>query len=160
MPLSAHVTPRIVVPLLDDNNVAVRGLNLDDFTALMPEHFDSITKIADLYSRHQTSVFSGKGLSEFLIASAKDFPNLLSEVISIAADEPDARNVKLGIALQISVLSAILKLTVEEAGGMGNLFAQLRVLGANVVAAQAELQNGKPLFSNNSTGGGEKTSTS
>lgn len=159
MPLSAHVTPRIVVPLLDGNDVAVRGLNLDDLTALMPEHFEAVSKIAVLYGQHKQSVFSSKAFADFVISIARDFPNIIAEVISIASDEPEAKKVKLGSGLQISVLSAVLKLTVEEAGGLGNLFGQLQTLGQNVLAAQQELADAskKAPRSSGSTGGGART---
>lgn len=155
MALKDHVTPRMVVPLIGDNSVAVRGFNLDDFAALMPNHFEAVTKIAELYGQHKQSVFSGKAFSDFVLHCAKDFPGLVAEVISIAADEPDAKNVKLGTALQISILTAIVKLTVEEAGGLGNLFGQLRALGVNALLAQAELASQKPRPSNIFTGTGE-----
>lgn len=162
MALAQHQTPRIIVPLLGDNSVAVRGFNLDDFAALMPTHFDAVSKIALLYSEHKQSVFSGRAFSDFIIASAKDFPGLVSEVISVAADEPDARNVKLGMGLQIAVLTAIVKLTVEEAGGLGNLFGQLRVLGERFAAVRAELADAssKPAPSKSSTGNGANKSAS
>lgn len=160
MPLAAHVTPRIVVPLLNGNDVAVRGLNLDDFAALMPSHFEAISKIAALYAEQKQAVFSSKAIGEFIIASANGFPHLISEVISMAADEPDARKVKLGTTLQISVLTAIVKLTIEEAGGLGNLFGQLRALGERLRAVQAELADPGRFPFNNSTGNGENTSPS
>lgn len=154
MPLSAHQTPRMIVPLLNGNDVAVRGLNLDDFAALMPSHFEAISKIAALYAEHKQSVFSSKAIGEFIMSSAVTFPGLVSEVISIASDEPDARNVKLGTSLQITVLTAIVKLTVEEAGGLGNLFGQLRELGARLRAVQAELAVSPQHRSKPSTGNG------
>lgn len=159
MPLSAHSTPRIEVPLLGGNSVSVRGFNLDDFMALMPNHLEELSKVAALYAQHKNSVFSNKAFQEFILSIAGGFPGIISEVISIASDEPDTKNVRLSTGLQISVLSAIMKLTVEEAGGLGNLFAQLRVLGANVVAAQVELRanSQKQPISNASTGtGGNK----
>lgn len=160
MPLAAHVTPRIVVPLLGGNDVAVRGLNLDDFAALMPSHFEAISKIAALYAEQKQAVFSSKAIGEFIIASANGFPHLISEVISMAADEPDARGVKLGTTLQISVLTAIVKLTIEEAGGLGNLFGQLRALGERLRSVQAELADPVRFPFKNSTGNGESTSPS
>lgn len=156
MPLTAHQTPRMVVPLLGSNTVAVRGLNLDDFAALLPNHFEALSKIAALYAEHKQSVFSSKAIGDFIMSSAVTFPGLVSEVISIASDEgPEARDVKLGTSLQITVLTAIVKLTVEEAGGLGNLFGQLRELGVRLRAVQAELAVRPPHPSNNSTGSGE-----
>lgn len=159
MPLMAHKTPRIVVPLLDDNTVAVRGFNLDDFMLMIPNHFEELSKIAVLYAQQKEAVFSNTAIQSFIIAIAKDFPGIIMEVISIAADEPEAKDVKLSTGLQMTVLTAIMKLTIEEAGGLGNLFAQFRDLGANVAAAQAELRNAspRPPRSNSSFGGGAKT---
>lgn len=157
MPLMAHKAPRIEVPLIGDNTVSVRGLNLDDFMTIMPQHVEGLSKIAELYAKHKEAVFSSKATTDFLIAVAKDFPGIVMEVISAAADEPEAHKVKLGTGLQLAVLTAIMKLTVEEAGGLGNLFARLRDLGANVLAAQAELRGAspKPPLFKSSTGSGE-----
>jgi hypothetical protein len=149
MALRDHVTPRIVVPLLGDNSVAVRGLNLDDFTFLLGEHLESVSKIAELYTAHKNSIFTAKPFQEFILAIAKDFPGVVSEVISIAADEPDVKDVRLGMGLQIGVLNAVIKLTMEEAGGLGNLFAQIRGIGAGLppAAAQGEKQSRSPASS-------------
>ena len=153
MALRDHVTPRISIPLTGDNGVAVRGLNLDDFSFLLGEHLEAASKIADLYAKHKNSIFSHKPFQEFVLSIAKDFPGFVSEVISVAADEPDAKDVKLGIGLQISVLNAIVKLTMEEAGGLGNLIAQLRALGVGAMSAQADAGD-KPHPSSTSTGPG------
>lgn len=157
MALIDHVTPRMVVPLLAGNTVSVRGINLDDFMALLPNHMEAVSKIAALYAQHKQSVFSPKAFEAFLLATAHGFPGLVSEVISIAADEPDTKHVKLGTSLQISVLSAVMKMTVEEAGGLGNLFAQLRDVGARVLAVRAELgdSSNKQHPFNSSIGTGE-----
>lgn len=156
MALRDHVTPRIDVPLLGGNSVALRGFGLDDFMALMPNHMDALSKIAMLYAEHKQSVFTSKAFGDFIIAVAAEFPSLVSEVISIAADEPDSKGTKLTTGLQIACLSAIVKLTLEDAGGLGNLFAQLRGMGASALAAQAEAtvnSRKQPPF-NSSTGHG------
>lgn len=164
MPLMAHVTPRIEVPLIGKNTVSVRGFNLDDFLALLPNHLEGLSKMAALYAQHKTSVFSGRAFQDFMLAAARDFPGLVMEVISIAADEPEAVSKKLSTGLQISVLTAIAKLTIEEAGGLGNLFAQLREIGRQVLVAQAELGDNdgspKPPPFNSSSGNGGSKSTS
>jgi hypothetical protein len=154
MALKDHVTPRHIVPLLGDNGVAVRGLNLDDFSFLLGEHLEAASKIADLYSKHKNSIFSQKPFQDFILSIAKDFPGLVSEVISVAADEPDTKDIRLGIGLQISVLNAIIKLTMEEAGGLGNLIAQLRAVGAGVLAQNLADAGDKLAPFNTSTGPG------
>ena len=61
---------------------------------------------------------------------AKDFPELGAEVISAGADEFDdeatAKARQLPIATQIMALNAIAKLSMEDAGGLGNLLAEMR----------------------------------
>lgn len=160
MGLMQHQTPRMVIPLLHGNTVAVRGLGLDDFAALLPNHLESMTKIVELYQQHQRAVFTTKSFTDFLIATGKDFPGMMLEVISMAADEPEFAEgrVKLGSGLQVAVLTGIMKMTVEDAGGLGNLLGQLKIVGANVLAAAQELAEAKPgRPSSNSTGtGGSK----
>ena len=146
MALMDHVTPRITVPLLGDNTMSVRGLNLDDFAALLTEHLEPISKAVALYAQHKQSVFSNSNLHGFVLEVAKDFPALVSEVISIAADEPEAKGKKLGVGFQLAAISAIMKLTMEEAGGLGNLFASLAAL------VQGALQNASELTRNPSRG--------
>lgn len=133
MALRDHITPRITVPLVDGNTVAVRGLNLDDFTLLIGEHFEDVARIAELYAEHKNSIFSSKPFQEMILKTVSKFPRLVSEVISIAADEPDAKDVKLALGLQLAAIHAIIKQTMEEAGGLGNLIAQLRALAPGLV---------------------------
>ncbi len=162
MPLAAHKTPRITVPLLDGNDVSVRGFNLDDLMGLVPNHFEDLSKVAALYAEHKESVFSQRAITSMILQIANSFPGLISEVISVAADEPDARDIKLSTGLQMSVLTAIVKLTVEEAGGLGNLFARLRDIGRSVVEAQAELRANsttRPTSSGSSGTGGNKSTS-
>lgn len=160
MALKDYVTPTISVPLGTREGgpeVTLRGLGLDDFSMILGEHMESASKIAVLYSEHKNSLFTARPFQAFLLTIAKDFPKLVMEVISIAADEPESKNVKIGIGTQLACLNAILTLTIEDAGGLGNLFARLRDLGAN---AKAEAEAGDPSNtapSQNSTGPGERT---
>lgn len=153
MALRDHITPRTIVPLLGDNTVAVRGLNLDDFTFLLGEHLEAASKIAELYAQHKNAIFTTKPFQEFVLGIAKDFPGLVSEVISIAADEPGSE-IKLGLGLQLAVLHAVIKQTMEEAGGLGNLFAQLRAVGAGALVASLEAKGGTAGRSKSSIGAG------
>lgn len=136
--LSEYQTARTAVPL-NRKDVMLRGLNLDDFAILLQNHLEAVTKVVENYQRHKDSVFSSSNLQSFLIGSAQEFPGLVSEVISIAADEPEAAKVKLPVGFQMSAISAISKLTLEEAGGLGNLFASLAALGKGVLQNASEM---------------------
>lgn len=162
MGLLQHQTPRVTVPLLDGNSVSLRGLGLDDIGALLAENLEDMSKIAELYTDQKVSIFSQKPFHDFLISLANKFPHLTMEVISRAADEPEAYEVKLGIGIQIACLTAVLKMTVEDAGGLGNLFAQIRTFAGSVAAA-AEADAGgnrQQRRSAASTGRGGNRSTS
>ncbi len=136
--LSDYQTARTAVPL-NGKDVMLRGLNLDDFAVLLQTHLEPITKVVEDYQRHKDSVFTQSNLQSFLLGAAQQFPGLVSEVISIAADEPEARSVKLPVGFQMSAISAISKLTLEEAGGLGNLFASLAALGKGVLQNASEM---------------------
>lgn len=134
--LSEYQTPRIDVPLDTSGTVvSVRGLNLDDLALLLQDHLEPISKAMEMYQRSKNDIFSNSNFQGFVLGILKDFPGLVSEVISIAADEPEARKVKLPLGFQTSAISAVMKLTLEEAGGLGNLFASLAAL------ARGALQN-------------------
>ena len=137
--LSEYQTPRIEVPLGADKVVALRGLNLDDFALLLQDHLEPISKAVDLYQQSKQDIYTNKNMQGFILAIVKDFPGLVSEVISIAADEPEAKRVKLGLGFQTSAVAAISKLTLEEAGGLGNLFASLAALARGVLQNASEM---------------------
>jgi hypothetical protein len=108
----------------------VRGLCLDDMTFLIQRHLGPITRALKLWQESREDVIRTGNVSQFVMVLAKDFPELAAEVISAAADELDeaatAKAGKLPIAAQIAALSAISRLSMEDAGGLGNLLAEMR----------------------------------
>ncbi len=135
--LAEYQTPRIEVPLDTSGTkiVSLRGLNLDDLADLLQGHLEPISKAVDLYQQSKQDIFTNKNFQGFILGILKDFPGLVTEVISIAADEPEAKKVKLPLGFQTAAIAAVMKLTLEEAGGLGNLFASLAAL------ARGALQN-------------------
>jgi hypothetical protein len=108
----------------------VRGLCLDDMTFLIQRHLGPITRALKLWQESREDIIRTGNISQFVMVLAKDFPELAAEVISAAADELDdaatAKAGKLPIAAQIAALSAISRLSMEDAGGLGNLLAEMR----------------------------------
>jgi hypothetical protein len=108
----------------------VRGLCLDDMTFLIQRHLGPITRALKLWQESREDIIRTGNISQFVMVLAKDFPELAAEVISAAADElDDAATTKAGklpIAAQIAALSAISRLSMEDAGGLGNLLAEMR----------------------------------
>jgi hypothetical protein len=121
----------------------VRGLCLDDMTFLVQRHLGPITRALKIWQEQREDVIRTGNLSQFIMTLAKDFPELMAEVISAAADELDdgatATARQLPIATQIAALSAISRLSMEDAGGLGNLLAEMRQRLSD--AAGVELQS-------------------
>jgi hypothetical protein len=108
----------------------VRGLCLDDMTFLIQNHLGPITRALKLWQESREDVLRSGNLGQFVMTIAKDFPDLAAEVISAAADELDAgataKAKQLPIATQILSLNTITRLTIEDAGGLGNLLAEMQ----------------------------------
>jgi hypothetical protein len=118
-----------------ENFFEVRGLCVDDLTLLISIHHGAITRALKLYQESKADVLASKNLTGFMLLLAKDFPELVAEVISAAADSLDdaTRAVarKLPFTTQVLAMNEILKLSMEDAGGLKNLLAELRELAAN-----------------------------
>jgi hypothetical protein len=113
--------PTAEVPLGGGAKGRVRGLNVDDLSSLVTNHLESISKAVALYAASKKDVYSTKNLHAFIIQTASQFPGLVSEVISLAADEPSLKGKKIALGVQIAALNEIARLTLEELGGLGNL---------------------------------------
>lgn len=159
MALMDHKTARIEIPLGDDNSFSVRGLDAEDLGVLITNHLEPISRAVQLYSQHSTAAFTNSNFTQLCGVFVTEFPGLVMEVISIAADEPEAKGVKIGLGPQVSALTAIFKLTVEDAAGLGNLLATLSALTKGALQSARE---GLPKQnqSRGSIGASEKTSTS
>lgn len=108
----------------------VRGLCLEDMTFLVQRHLGPITKALKLWQESREDVLRTGNVAQFVMVIAKDFPELAAEVISAAADELEegatAKARQLPIASQIAALTAITRLSMEDAGGLGNLLAEMQ----------------------------------
>lgn len=113
--------PTAEVPLGGGKTGTVRGLNVDDLSTLLSSQLDPVAEAVALYAASKKDVYTTANLHAFVISCAKQFPSLVSEVISLAADEPSLREKKIGIGVQIAALNEIVRLTLEELGGLGNL---------------------------------------
>lgn len=139
----------------------VRGLSLDDLSALIIDHLDSMMEITTLYIQSQNDVKAVTNYTDLLVLASKNFPRFVSEVISVVTDTPELRNKHIGAALQMKILAAALKLTVEDAGGMGNLTAMLQKAVQAAVEGRGEVSRKlKDILSPSSIGGAEKMPTS
>jgi hypothetical protein len=109
----------------------VRGLCADDLTFLLSMHHGQITKALLLYQEQRERIMGGgKGLTDFILTLAREFPDLVAEVISAATDSLDDTTRKVAKQLpfttQLVALNEIVKLTMEEVSGLKNLLAEMR----------------------------------
>lgn len=144
---------RSEVPLPGDNPpIQVRGLGLEDFSVLITDHLALITEAAERWAAMRKDVYAKANLQGFILVLARDFPGLISEVISLAADEPELKGFKLPIGPQMAAMTEIARLTLVDAGGLGNLFA---VLGSALRDAGGDslVESLKQQMSQNSIGG-------
>lgn len=108
----------------------VRGLTLDDLTFLIGQHLGPITRALKLYQESREDVLKTGNLSGFIMSLARDFPDLVAEVISAATDSLDdaTRNIarQLPISVQLLAINEITRLSIEDAGGLKNLLAEMQ----------------------------------
>jgi hypothetical protein len=108
----------------------VRGITLDDMTFLINQHLGPITKAVKLYQESREDVLKTGNLQGFVMTLARDFPDLAAEVISAASDSLDDETRKIAktlpISVQIMALSEITRLSLEDAGGLKNLLAEMQ----------------------------------
>lgn len=99
---------------------SVRGLSFEDVTSLIGRHQSAIENLIDRYNAKGTD-------AEVLQFLVRETPSLTAQVIALASDEPDqeAAARKLPMPIQIDALTAIAKLTFEEAGGVKKFAEQL-----------------------------------
>lgn len=116
-----YEAPTAEIPLGNNKTGKVRGLNVDDLSILVTHHLQPISQAVALYAQSRQEVFTKASLHGFIVKVAADFPGLLSEVISLAADEPTLKGKKLAMGVQIAAMNEIARLTLEEVGGLGNL---------------------------------------
>lgn len=156
-----HPVTMIETGEADGKTRPVRGLSLDDMSTLIVDHLDDMMEITTLYIQSQKDVKAVTNFTDMLVVASKNFPRLVSEVISIVTDTPELRDRHVGAVLQMKILMASFKLTVEDAGGMGNLSAILQKAVKAAVEGRGEVSHRlAAILSQSSTGGVEKTPTS
>lgn len=156
-----YQVPTVMIDTGDGKERPVRGLSLDDMSLLVVNHLDSMMEITTLYIQSQKDVLAATNMTDLVMVAVRTFPDFISEVISIVTDTPELRKTRLPAGLQMKVLSAALKLTIEDAGGMGNLSAMLQDAVKAAVAGRGEVsQKLQDILSPSSTSGAAKTRTS
>lgn len=120
-----------------DEPLVVRGLSLEDVTALVNEHLPDITLAVEQYGAHLNSTYSTKSLDGFLGTMLSGFPALAAAVIAQAADDLAAietvRRYPTGV--QIAALVAVAELTLDDMGTLADPSPALATLVRNAMSS-------------------------
>lgn len=156
-----YKAPTVLIDTGDGQERPVRGLSLEDLSQLVSSHLDEMMEMTTLYIQSQKDVMAATNMTDLVMIAVRQFPKVMSEVISMVTDTPELRNVRLPVGLQIRVVQAAAKLTIEDAGGLGNLSATLQNVVAGAVAGKGEVsQKLQAILSPSSTTDAAKTRTS
>lgn len=100
----------------------VRGLSFHDLTMLFTAHGKDVDKIFQIIEAGQQGIgFDVKEFGAELITKA---PQVMAHLIALATDMPDqAVAARMPLPVQIRILEAIYKMTIEETGGLNDFLA-------------------------------------
>lgn len=145
MPLSSYSIRTSRIALGKSNDFEVRALAFPDIISAVSGHLPSLVAIVAKYQQAQQDVFSKKNTFDLALMVARDFPNIATEIISMCivgeevTEATRATIACLPAPVSMNALVEIVRLTVEEAGGLGNLVADFRNHAQVVMAQQGEL---------------------
>lgn len=114
----------------------VRGISLDDITKIISVHLEDIASIKALYDRSGADIYTQKNMDKFVIAMITSAPGLAYEIISHASGEAVDRISVLPLPVHITSLADILRLTLEDVGGLRPLKASLEQLLPQLIPAE------------------------
>lgn len=132
MPLTTHQIATAKVRLSKDNDFDVRAITFPDLAFLVQHKMSELIAIVAKYQETREDITNRKNMGELFLMVARDFPTLAVEIISACVygemvDETLRHKIgALSFPVQLDALTKIGKLTIEEAGGLGNLLTDLR----------------------------------
>lgn len=132
MPLAEYTPETREIPFGKEkegkrNSLTVRALSLNDITPMISSRMGDLEQLYSIFKGAKAAIYATHNVSSLLVMVVTKLPDLASEVISVACDEPGnkAQAARLPIAVQVAALSEIMKLTLEDAGGLKNLYGML-----------------------------------
>lgn len=129
--------PRRTVVPLGDTSLSVRGLSLTDISELVGNHLKNIDELMEMFEAKGNDVFAEEAGNNLIKLLTSDAPELTGKIIALASDEAvgmielaelSAVCQTLPFPVQIDALTAIGKLTFEDAGGPKEFFRKLKAL--------------------------------
>ena len=157
MSLRDYVVATRTIPLHGDNKLSIRALGFDDIQHLLINRqglVDTALKLfgdtgfnPDNADDEQVRFFAGKLLATL--------PDLVGELIAIAADEPDLgpKAKRLPAPVQLEALMGVYQLTFTEPDSVKNFFDRLANLMASIPRpSKAVASNGSRKAGSNGSG--------
>lgn len=117
MALSDIRIPQAVIKF-SGGEFPVRGLNVTDLTELIQTHGKEITSVYDRFIDSGTDL-TPEDVMGFVMPLIQTFPEMVSTVIALAADDPESTDVvrKLPFTVQADALEQVIVLTFDAEGG-------------------------------------------
>jgi hypothetical protein len=116
---------------------ALRGLALNDVSDLVRNNLSELNKLFQLYDNEGTREQALAESARFAITIVRETPNMVSKMIALAADEPEAIAVaaRLPLPVQVECMRKIIELTFEEAGGAKKFLDSVMSLVGGMIPA-------------------------
>lgn len=146
MGLQNYKPRRHEFPLGEADTLSVRGLSLEDISALVQHHLPDIEALFDLFAN--LSEQTDQQFETVVVSLLQAAPGLAANIIALAADEPDhpKEAAMLPAPLQVEVLLKIGNFTFEEVGGvkkgMESIAALLKKTNAKSLATKVSKRAG------------------
>lgn len=115
-------------------SITVRGIALDDIMKLFRVHGPDIIKLYDQLTKDKAKLESGDS-AQMVLQALEQAPDLVADLIVLATDATNTKAAhavakRLPVTVQLKALEAIMRLTLEDHGGVGELIETiLRMFG-------------------------------
>lgn len=160
MSLRDYTPPSRTIPLGKGNKLAVRAFGFEDIQSLLINRSGLIVQALDLFGEHGMNAASASDeeVRSFALQLVAKVPDLVAEVIALAADEADqvdnAR--RLPAPVQLEALIAVYELTFSEPDSVGKFFGHLTDLMTLIPKSAktvAEHAMGSPILAGSNASG-------
>lgn len=126
MPLAAYIRPTVELTIPGtEEKFFLRGLSTNDIAALVQEYHPELTALFGLFQDGQPGgpKLTTHHVEQVGVIAMEMAPKLVSQVIAMAADEPQAveQAATLPPGFQLECIEKIGKLTLEAEGGLGKI---------------------------------------
>lgn len=123
--------------------LTVRGVALADVTALVSHHGPALAGLFKDVIKGKDITLSVEGVTALGMDALKTAPELVAELIALAADEGDLESIriaaKLPIPVQVEAVEKIARLTFAMEGGLGKLVETVIRIAQGTSGAIGEL---------------------